>query len=99
MAVHAIGERAVSNALETFERATRKTTHKLVLPNPIEHAQHISTRDLPHLAATGAVACMQPVSCTTDIEMVDALRTAHDIVSYGWQVNVTTWRLTGMNQE
>lgn len=85
VAVHAIGDRAVSNALDAFENAARETSHKLMLPNRIEHAQHISTRDVPRLAATGAMACMQPASCTTDIEMVDALLRGHDIVSYGWQ--------------
>ncbi|WP_449371756.1 amidohydrolase [Arthrobacter psychrolactophilus] len=83
-AVHAIGDRAVSNALDAFEAAARHPGRRPAAANRIEHVQHLALRDLPRLAASGAVACMQPASCTTDIELVDSLLADHDILSYAW---------------
>ncbi len=60
-AVHAIGDRAVSNALDAFELAAANRTSLPAASNRIEHVQHIARRDLPRLAASGALACMQPV--------------------------------------
>ncbi|RAX49509.1 amidohydrolase [Arthrobacter sp. AQ5-05] len=83
-AVHAIGDRAVSNALDAFELAAEDRTSLPVASNRIEHVQHIARRDLSRLAASGALACMQPASCTSDIELVDSLLGDHDVLSYAW---------------
>lgn len=83
-AVHAIGDRAVSNALEAFELATENHPPVPVGCNRIEHVQHIARRDLPRLASSGLLACMQPASCTSDIELVDSLLGDRDVLSYAW---------------
>lgn len=83
-AVHAIGDRAVSNALDAFERAAAQSSTRPAAANRIEHVQHIARRDLGRLAASGAMACMQPASCTSDIELVDGLLADHDVLSYAW---------------
>ena len=83
-AVHAIGDRAVSNALDAFERAAAQPGDKPAAANRIEHVQHITRKDLGRLAASGALACMQPASCTSDIELVDGLLADHDVLSYAW---------------
>ncbi|MFF5792348.1 amidohydrolase [Paeniglutamicibacter sp. NPDC012692] len=83
-AVHAIGDRAVSNALDAFEQAAGAGSPMPAGSNRIEHVQHIARRDLPRLAASGALACMQPASCTSDIELVDSLLGDHDVLSYAW---------------
>ena len=83
-AVHAIGDRAVSNALDAFELSARKFLQQPVGRNRIEHVQHIARADVQRLASTGTLACMQPSSCTSDIELVDALLAQHDVLSYAW---------------
>lgn len=83
-AVHAIGDRAVSNALDAFEQAAGSQSRTTIGSNRIEHVQHIARRDLPRLASTGALACMQPASCTSDIELVNSLLGDHDVLSYAW---------------
>ncbi|MFL4474109.1 amidohydrolase [Paeniglutamicibacter sp. MACA_103] len=83
-AVHAIGDRAVSNALDAFEQAAGNHPSMPAGSNRIEHVQHIARRDLPRLAASGALACMQPASCTSDIELVNSLLGDHDVLSYAW---------------
>jgi predicted amidohydrolase YtcJ len=61
-AVHAIGDRAVSIALDAFEAAGDLRA----LRPRIEHLQIVLPRDVPRLAAAGAVASMQPVHATSD---------------------------------
>lgn len=83
-AVHAIGDRAVSNALDAFELAATQPGSKPAGANRIEHVQHLAPKDLHRLASTGTLACMQPASCTSDIEMVDDLLANHEVLSYPW---------------
>jgi hypothetical protein len=61
-AVHAIGDRAVSEVLAAFEAAGDLRS---VRPR-IEHLQIVRPRDLARLAAAGGVASMQPVHATSD---------------------------------
>ncbi|MCB2229310.1 amidohydrolase [bacterium] len=68
-AIHAIGDRAVSNVLDAFESAPRLdfgARHR------IEHLQLIRRSDLPRLKRLGVTASMQPSHCPSDIEMVRA---------------------------
>lgn len=84
-AVHAIGDGAVTNAVAALERVTLPAGSGALLPNRIEHVQHSTPDDITRLGALGAVACMQPSSCTSDIDMVDELLGGRDIVSYAWR--------------
>ena len=61
-AVHAIGDRAVSEVLAAFEAAGDLRA----LRPRVEHLQIVRAVDLPRLAAVGAVASMQPAHATAD---------------------------------
>jgi predicted amidohydrolase YtcJ len=56
VALHAIGDRAVTLALGALERAGRPPTGR----HRIEHAQVVRRSDLPRFAAAGIVASVQP---------------------------------------
>jgi len=61
-AVHAIGDRAVSEVLSALEAAG-----DLRAARPrIEHLQIVRPREVARLAASGAIASMQPVHATSD---------------------------------
>jgi hypothetical protein len=64
-AIHAIGDKAVSNVLDVLESIKRpKLRHR------IEHLQLVRRKDLARVKRLGAVASMQPSHCPSDIEMV-----------------------------
>ncbi len=67
-AVHAIGDRAVSDVLAAFEAAGDL---RAVRPR-IEHLQIVQPRDVQRLAGTGAIASMQPVHATSDAPWIAA---------------------------
>ncbi|WP_202875245.1 amidohydrolase, partial [Kribbella albertanoniae] len=62
-AVHAIGDRANTLALDTFERTGARGT--------IEHAQLLSTDDLGRFAQLGVAASVQPRHAIDDREVAD----------------------------
>ena len=55
--VHVIGDRAVTRALDAFERGAVKPEHRFRL----EHASMIAPADVPRFARLGVIASMQPV--------------------------------------
>jgi predicted amidohydrolase YtcJ len=72
-AVHAIGDRANSLALDAFEAVGRP-------PGPadrIEHAQLLSDSDLPRFAALGVTASVQPEHAMDDRDVADRHWRAH----------------------
>jgi predicted amidohydrolase YtcJ len=65
VAVHAIGDRANRIAIEVLGALARELP---VAPHPrIEHAQVLAPEDIPRLGASGLVASMQPLHCTSDM--------------------------------
>ena len=62
-AVHAIGDAAVSTALDAFAASGARGT--------IEHAQLVSRRDIPRLAAAGVGASVQPAHLLDDREVTE----------------------------
>jgi predicted amidohydrolase YtcJ len=67
-AVHAIGDRAVAEVLSALEAAG-----DLRAARPrIEHLQIVRPREVARLAASGAIASMQPVHATSDARWVAA---------------------------
>lgn len=62
-AIHAIGDRANTLALDCFERAGR--------PGRIEHAQLVSGSDLTRFARLGVVAGVQPGHAVEDRDVAD----------------------------
>lgn len=80
IALHAIGDRAVREALDSFEaldpgagmrengpkRGMNGTTR-----NRVEHAQVIAPEDLPRFKQLGVIASMQPVHCSADMKWAE----------------------------
>lgn len=63
--VHAIGDRAIRNQLDLFERVAREHGGR-DRRFRIEHAQHIAPSDLPRFGALGVIASMQPYHAIDD---------------------------------
>lgn len=63
-AVHAIGDRANTEVLDTFER--------LGLTGRIEHAQLLRAADIPRFAQLGLIASVQPEHAMDDRDVADA---------------------------
>jgi predicted amidohydrolase YtcJ len=57
-----------------------------LIPNRIEHAQIVHPRDIPRFAQLGVVASMQPIHCTSDMEMAERLW-GHErcATAYAWK--------------
>jgi predicted amidohydrolase YtcJ len=70
-AIHAIGDRALTVALDALEAAGGGGDVAAVRPR-IEHLQILRPRELPRLVRLGAVASMQPVHVAGDGAWVEA---------------------------
>lgn len=81
IATHAIGDQANHLVLDAYEAIGPAPG----LRHRIEHAQHMQTRDLARMARLGVVASMQPVHCTSDMDLVDTLLAGHELASYAWR--------------
>ncbi|MEO3871083.1 amidohydrolase [Nonomuraea sp. B12E4] len=81
VATHAIGDRANRLVIDAYEEAGRPAG----LRHRIEHAQHLRRSDITRMARLGIVASMQPVHCTSDMDLVQALIGGHDLASYAWR--------------
>ncbi len=73
LSVHAIGDRAVREVLDVMCEwtTTQGATHKLPMPQRIEHVQLIHADDLGRLADHGLVASVQPVHLHSDWRTAD----------------------------
>lgn len=84
-ALHAIGDRAIRNALDGFESA-RSQGAGAGLRHRIEHVQHPHPDDIQRLAALDVIASCQPIHQTSDMLTADRLlgpeRARH---SYAWR--------------
>ena len=71
---HAIGDKANRVALdiyeEAFKNAGKNQAAMQALRWRIEHAQHISAKDIPRFGQMGVIAAMQTVHCTSDATYV-----------------------------
>lgn len=84
IAIHAIGDRANSRALDALEEHWQEWS-RLGLRPRIEHVQLISPQDLPRLGLMGVIASMQPIHCTSDILMADRHWGARCSSAYAWR--------------
>ena len=66
-AIHAIGDKAVSNVIDVFEKAPKL---KGGARHRIEHLQLCQRKDIARLKKLKIVASMQPSHCPSDIKMV-----------------------------
>ncbi|MCB9208451.1 MAG: amidohydrolase [Ignavibacteriales bacterium] len=67
---HAIGDRANRITLDIYEETFNKHANHNSFRWRIEHAQHISERDIPRFAELGVIAAMQSIHCTSDAPFV-----------------------------
>ncbi|NOY88877.1 MAG: amidohydrolase, partial [FCB group bacterium] len=66
-AVHAIGDKAVANVLDAFEK---NRYPDFGARHRIEHLQLVRKKDLNRIKRLGVVASMQPSHCPADIKMI-----------------------------
>ncbi|WP_245941966.1 amidohydrolase [Sphingomonas gilva] len=84
VAIHAIGDRANSQALDAIDELSQ--TYKGDLRWRIEHAQIVDPVDIPRLARAGTIASMQPVHQTSDWRMAEARLGPNRLVgAYAWR--------------
>jgi len=84
VAIHAIGDRANSRALDALEEHWRDWTTRGLRPR-IEHVQLLAPQDLPRLGAMGVVASMQPIHCTSDWLMAERYWGTRNSGAYAWR--------------
>jgi predicted amidohydrolase YtcJ len=79
---HAIGDKAVSMALDAFSRVPGSKTAR----NRIEHAQVLDPADIPRFARYGVIASMQPNHLLTDMHWAqDRIGPKRAAWSYDWK--------------
>ncbi len=67
-AIHAIGDRAISNVLDSFEKIPVSYPP---LRNRIEHLQMIRRKDVARVKKLGIIASMQPSHCPSDVDLIE----------------------------
>lgn len=86
LAIHAIGDRAVTAVLDCFERLQRLGMPVKGRRHRIEHVQFLRPDDLERLAALEIVASVQPLHCGSDQDHFDGLVTAEQAArGYPWR--------------
>lgn len=79
---HAIGDRANREVLNAHEALRRKG---VTVPLRIEHAQHLHRDDVGRFARLHVIASMQPIHCTSDYPMTNALLGARGRYMYAFK--------------
>jgi len=68
---HAIGDKANRVTLDIYENIFNKYHQRNNYRWRIEHAQHLSKKDIPRFAELGIIASMQSIHCTSDAPFVE----------------------------
>lgn len=71
LCVHAIGDKANREVLNIYESTFEARNPAESWRWRIEHAQHLSTEDIPRFAELGVIAAMQAIHCTSDAPFVE----------------------------
>jgi predicted amidohydrolase YtcJ len=84
--VHAIGDHANREVLDSYAAAYQTHPHGIALRNRIEHAQIVSLQDIPRFVPLQLIASMQPTHATSDMNMAED-RVGHERIkgAYAWQ--------------
>ncbi len=93
LGVHAIGDRAVRETLDIYERAWKAAgVDGKELRWRIEHAQHIDAADVPRFGEMGVIAAMQGVHATSDGPWIPSRlgEERSKITSYPWRDLINT---------
>jgi len=90
MAVHAIGDRANHEVLDTYEQLRRFERERNLPPlkHRIEHVQILHPDDVGRLADLGVIASMQPIHATSDMHMADQFWGERAAFSYAWNTQL-----------
>ncbi|MEM9775885.1 MAG: amidohydrolase, partial [Chloroflexota bacterium] len=86
--VHAIGDKANHDILDVYEAVRKEEAERgqgTALRHRIEHVQILVEEDLNRLAELDVVASMQPIHCTSDMEMADKHWGDRTKYSYAWR--------------
>ncbi|NEP08573.1 MAG: amidohydrolase family protein, partial [Okeania sp. SIO4D6] len=86
--VHAIGDKANHDILDVYEAVRKEEAARgqgTALRHRIEHVQILVEEDLNRLAELDVVASMQPIHCTSDMEMADKHWGDRTKYSYAWR--------------
>ena len=70
MCTNAVGDRGNREILNIYRDTFMKNDGKNDLRWRVEHAQHLSKRDIPRFAKLGVIAAMQGIHCTSDAVFV-----------------------------
>jgi len=84
VAVHAIGDRAVRNALDAIEEV-RSGGGSFPIPPRIEHVQLAREEDFPRFRRLGVVASVQPIHQVSDRDLARRLWGNRTARSYAWR--------------
>ncbi len=85
LAVHAIGDRAVREMLDIYERMDRDGLPVKGRRHRIEHAQMVRREDIPRFAELGILPSLQPVHCAGDQDGFEARFTREDqLLNFIW---------------
>ncbi len=84
---HAIGDKANRITLKIYEEIFNNNNKHDNFRWRIEHAQHLSKRDIPKFADLGVIASMQSIHCTSDAPFVEKRlgKGRAKIGAYVWQ--------------
>ncbi|MFC5437539.1 amidohydrolase [Rhodanobacter umsongensis] len=86
VAIHAIGDRANREVLDSYTAAYKTHPDGIALRNRVEHAQIISLEDIPRFVPLQLIASMQPTHATSDMNMAEHRIGARRIKgAYAWQ--------------
>jgi predicted amidohydrolase YtcJ len=86
VAIHAIGDGANREVLDSYAAAYKKYPDARTLRNRVEHAQIVSLKDIPRFVSLNLIASMQPTHATSDMNMAED-RIGHDRMAgaYAWR--------------
>lgn len=82
--VHAIGDQAVTEALNGFE-AARKANGNSGLPDTITHLQLVRPEDIPRFRELGVIASFQLYWATAEPDTIELVKPNIDPALYQWQ--------------
>lgn len=82
--VHAIGDQAVTEALNGME-AARKANGNSGLPHTITHLQFIRPEDIPRFAELGVIASFQLYWANAETDTIELVKPYIDPALYEWQ--------------
>lgn len=83
LAIHAIGDRAIADVLDAYQRAGARRPG--TPPNRIEHVQLSRPQDRARFAQLDVTASMQPVHCPSDRTAVEACWAGRTENAYAWR--------------